>query len=307
MGSVEIFKAMADESRLRLVHALSRSSFNVQELTAIVQLGQSTISHHLKTLQAAGIVAGRREGTWVYYTLANGSGPELAHRVTEEFLTQANRDDLSATLSEDSARINEALAHRRDRARAYFDTVAPRWSELRSQGIDHSAHLHDLAKRIPDRSDLLELGCGSGALLQQITPRPGKTIGVDFSDAMLAEAKKVLPKEVELRLGYLEHLPLADESVDFAVAYMVFHHLANPLEALRDTFRVLRRGGLVVIVDLLKHAKEEMREQFADQWLGFDPTQFQAWAKQAHFCKARAEVSEARDVFMFTCEKGNRI
>jgi len=307
MGSVEIFKAMADESRLRLVHALSRNSFNVQELTAIIQLGQSTISHHLKTLQSAGIVAGRREGTWVYYTLANGSGPALAHSITEEFLNQSTQDELSPTLSEDSARINEALAQRRDRARTYFDTVAPRWSELRSQGIDHTTHLQELAKRIPAKADLLELGCGSGALLSQITPRPGTTIGVDFSQAMLAEAKKVLPKDVELRLGYLEHLPLADESVDIAVAYMVFHHLANPLEALRDTFRVLRRGGVFVIVDLLKHAKEEMRDQFADQWLGFDPNQLQGWAKQAHFCKARAEVSEARDVFMFTCEKGNRI
>ncbi|NDC39648.1 MAG: class I SAM-dependent methyltransferase, partial [Proteobacteria bacterium] len=110
--------------------------------------------------------------------------------------------------------------------------------------------LDELASRIPEDEILLELGCGSGALFEKILPRAAATIGVDSSPAMLEQARKVAGKDkVDLRLGLLEHLPVADESVDRAVAYMVFHHVAEIERALADTLRVLRPGGTLMLVE----------------------------------------------------------
>src|SRR5690606_34972318 len=152
--------------------------------------------------------------------------------------------------------IQNILAGRRERAREYFDAVADRWNKIRDAACMHGSLIDELATRIPAEGALLELGCGSGALLERILPRKDETIGVDYSHAMLAEARKSLGKnaaKVDLRLGYLEHLPVPDQSVDIAAAFMVFHHVAEPREALRDVRRVLRKGGRLIAIDLTSH------------------------------------------------------
>lgn len=299
-AALDLYKALADDSRLRLLRVLSRGAFNVQELTAILKISQSTISHHLKALQAVNLATSRKEGTWVYYTLPPNDSNSFAHQTAQLLLAngETNADDDSAA--------QEVLNRRRDQARHFFDSVARNWKELReTQGTETFFDL--VSQRIPERATFLELGCGSGPFLDKILPRAGQTIGVDYSQAMLDEAKRALGSraaQVDFRLGYLEHLPLGDESVDMALVYMVLHHLPAPQEALRDAFRVLKPGAALMIVDLMKHDNEYMRERYADLWLGFDPEEMKRWAFSAGFADARVEIlGSKKEVFLLTTHK----
>ncbi|MBX7143955.1 MAG: metalloregulator ArsR/SmtB family transcription factor [Oligoflexia bacterium] len=303
------YKAIADDSRLRILHILSKGSFNVQELTGILAISQSTISHHLKALQGCGLVSSRREGTWVYYSLSEIDEKNLGQKTVKLFLdlvpTLANDD--SALLFRDGHAAQEVLNRRRDQARHFFESVANKWKDIRSEA-QGSESFFDLVKdRVGDKATLLELGCGAGALFEKLLPRTGASIGVDYSQAMLDEAKQNLgakARDLDLRLGYLEHLPLGDDSVDTAVAYMVMHHIAHPVDVLKDTCRVLKPGGQFLMVDLMRHSNEYMRERFADLWLGFDPEEVKRWAFSAGFASARLEVlGQKRDVFLLTLTK----
>lgn len=299
-SALDLYKALADDSRLRLLKVLSRGAFNVQELTAILKVSQSTISHHLKTLHAVNLATSRKEGTWVYYTLPANDSNSFAHQTAKILLESAERN------AEDEAAANEILNRRRDQARHFFDSVARNWKEMReAQGTETFFDL--IADRIPQKAAFLELGCGSGPFLDKILPRQGQTIGVDYSQAMLDEAKRTLASRaasVDFRLGYLEHLPIGDESVDCALVYMVLHHLASPADALRDAWRVLKPGGQLMIVDLLKHDNEYMRERFADLWLGFDPDDMKRWAFDCGFAEAKLEIlGNKKEVFLLTTRK----
>jgi len=298
MEIVQACKALADESRLRLINVLSQGLFNVQELTSILELGQSTISHHLKILQGCGIVSVRREGTWAYYTIVQKEGGtfsgvgwqilELVESGQDEHLAQLTRKDLD--------RVRTVLSRRRDETKRYFDTVAASWHETHS-GSDAS-YLDMIAGLIPMEGTLAELGCGSGVLLEKVLPRKGPTIGIDYSQAMLEEARRNLRKfdgELDLRLGYLEHLPLGDACVDTAVACMVMHHISRPVEVLSDIARVLKPGGTLLVVDLLRHDREEMRERHADLWLGFETAEFRTWLEKAGFVNSRIEIPPGRN------------
>lgn len=312
MQALEIYRALADESRLRLVNILNAGRYNVQELTSILELAQPTISHHLKVLQAAQIVAAEREGTWAYYTLNANESALPAASITKNFLELAAipaQSPLSYKFGTDLLAAHKLVDKRREESRRFFDSVARDWKSLRVQQQSHQTFMPKLLTQIEPGSILLELGCGSGALLEQILPRQAVTIGVDYSDAMLNEAKFNLGEkaaQVDFRLGYLEHLPLADKSVEQVVAYMVLHHVSSPLEVLRDCLRVLKPGGKVAIVDLSSHQDEQMRERFGDLWLGFDPPQFRAWGKKAGFCDIHLTLLGGRkkEAFLFTAIKG---
>lgn len=299
-AALDVYKALADESRLRLLHVLSRGSFNVQELTAILKVSQSTISHHLKVLQSVNLASAHKEGTWVYYTLPQNEAHSFVHKTAQLFL------DSSAQNPGDVQVAGDILNRRRDQTRHFFDSVAKNWKELReTQGTES---FFDLVKqRIPDKASFLELGCGSGPFLDKILPRGGQTVGVDYSQAMLDEARRTLgPRaaQVDLRLGYLEHLPIGDDSIDIALVYMVLHHLPTPNDALKDAFRVLKPGGQLFVVDLVRHDNEYMRERYADLWLGFDPDEMKRWAFSSGFAEVKVEIlGQKKEVFLLTTRK----
>lgn len=310
MEILDAYKALADESRLRLVHILSQGYFNVQELTSILGISQPTISHHLKVLQAAGITTSYKEGTWTYHKLQPVSAGSLAPAVAHNFIELAGssaRNGHTALFSHDKESIAEILARRRDASHRYFESVASTWRDIRRESQDETAYFAELAALIPTEATLLELGCGSGALLEALLPRSGKTIGVDYSRAMLDEAKRNLGERagsVELRLGELEHLPLADHSVDVAVACMVLHHIARPAEVLAEAARVVRSGGRLVVVDLVHHTNEYMRERFADLWLGFEPGDITTWLKNAGLSSPHTKIlGERQEVFIVSTLK----
>ncbi|MFM1848837.1 MAG: hypothetical protein RL417_2311 [Pseudomonadota bacterium] len=310
MELLEAYKALADESRLRLIHILSDGYFNVQELTSILGISQPTISHHLKVLQGAGITSSYKEGTWTYHKLMGNEAGTPAPAVAHNFLKLAASSSMNghtAIFARDKAAIGEILARRRDASHRYFESVASNWKEIRREAQGDTAYFSELESLIPPSATLLELGCGSGALLEALLPRDGKTIGVDYSRAMLDEAKRNLGEKasgVELRLGELEHLPLADESVDVAVACMVLHHIAQPKNVILEAARVLKRGGHLIIVDLMRHTNEYMRERFADLWLGFELPEIERWLTASRLSSPNAKIlGERKEVFIVSTLK----
>jgi ArsR family transcriptional regulator len=305
MGITAVYKAMADETRLRILHALSLSSLNVQELQKIVGAPQSNVSHHLKTLERAGLVDSKSQGTWRFYSLSRGDN--VPARLGANFVEIARTDlnGLKSTIDQDTSMVNELIENRQAESRAYFDKVAGDWRQIRESIADSKEYLSDLKKVIPVEAALLELGCGSGIMISQLMPRLGATIGVDHSPAMLAEARQNLSKyKVDLRLGNLEHLPLADGSVDIALCHMVLHHLQDPSKALSEAARVLKKSGKMIIIDLVQHSDERLREVFAHRWLGFDTKELSRTAKQAGFAEGKATLlGEKKNVFMLIANK----
>lgn len=307
-----VFKALADESRLRIVNVLHRGAFNVQELTSILSLSQPTVSHHLKILQQASIVSAAKQGTWAYYSLpdtdhsASNETTRIPRQIVDGFISSLsmNGNTQLAPYHHDLTRISDVINRRRDASKHFFESVAPKWSQLRKEEMADPGPLHELVALLKPELDVADLGCGTGALLELILPRIGKTIAVDYSQSMLDEAARTLESKksgVDLRLGYLEHLPIANESIDIAVAHMVLHHLAEPFKALVDIRRILRDKGKCLIVDLNEHDREYMRERYADLWLGFNTKEISRWAKEAGFSQSEIKFYGAgKEVFLLT-------
>lgn len=308
MDLLAVYKSLADESRLRVLSALRTAALNVQELTQILSLSQPTISHHLRVLQSASLVQSKKDGTRVYYSLT-GEGA-VTRKLAQPFLDlmpEALPGILGRQLSDDMALVRRILEGRRESAWKFFETTGTSWSNVREDAQRNVPYLQELAKKIPAELCIAELGCGSGSLLAAILPRAGKTIAVDYSPAMLEAAKGALgatAREVDFRLGYIEHLPIPDESIDLAICSMVFHHLADPSRAIREVGRVLQPGGSLLIADLTSHTDERLRERYAHLWLGFDPEEMSQALQQEGFEIAEVSLFGGKEeVFFLTGRK----
>ena len=305
VAPVSKLKALADESRLRILHLLSYGYVNVQEITSVLELSQSTVSHHLKILSQADFIKSRKEGTWTYYQLNQKDNENPYINFLKNLFHSS--DDLATTLQTDKQQLDVFFDRRRDRKRSFFDAVASEWSEVREDAGSPSDYINRVAELIPGEGTLIDLGCGSGALLAKVAGRSGQCIGVDFSQAMLDEARRRLDgitPAVDLRLGTLEHLPLGDASADCAVAYMVFHHIARPEVVLNDIFRALKPGSSFIISDLTEHSDEYMRDRYGDVWLGFNPEEFAAKVEEVGFTDVKIEQgANSERVFLLTCNK----
>lgn len=306
----DIYKALSDESRLRILNALQFGVFNVQELTSLLELTQPTISHHLKILSSAGLVSVEKTGTWAFYRLVQDESLPISGSIIQNLLKLLQSNELQSngsTFKSDSTQIKKLLDSRRDKAKAFFDSAASQWKTLRSEIQGDASYFDEVQSLISSTESVLELGCGGGVFLDAITPRKGKTIAVDYSDAMLESAKKLLGKKadhIDFRLGYLEHLPIGDESVEVAISYMVLHHISDPRLVLSDTIRALKPGGKLIIVELSKHSNEHMRDKFSDLWLGFNPSEMKSWASDAGFEKVETEFLDSdKKVFLLKAFK----
>lgn len=272
MSLVQLYKALADETRLRILSILTHGRYSVNELQDILQMGQSRVSRHLKLLTDAGLARVHREGTWAYYESADED--DTAGIGTQLELIKLHREEFPEA-GEDENRRFLCLENRRRKSRAFHDRIAPHWSKLRQELMDDGVSAGILEK-LKGCDVVADLGCGAGEMVAQLAPFVGRTIGVDSSPAMLEQAGQTLSGRpdgqagsVELRLGTLEHLPLADAEADGALLNMVLHHLADPPAVLQEVRRILSPGGTLLVCDLARHDEEGMREKFGDQWLGF--------------------------------------
>lgn len=289
---LETLKALADPCRLRLTAVLLAGEFTVQELTRIMDMGQSRISRHLKILTGAGVLTVKHQGTWSYYRAGDGSRFFSAIRPAFE-----RELEMLPERSRDMAAVVEVLEERRRRSQEFFDRHARQWDDLARTLLPVPEYRHRLLEQVPEGVSVLEIGVGTGGLLTELSARASKVIGVDHSPAMLEEARRRVAGSgingIELRLGEMSHLPLSDASVGCVVANMVLHHAADPAAVLTEIRRVLAPGGQLLLGDLARHEREVAREQLADQWLGFDDGELTGWLDLAGFDAVSIEHIEA--------------
>jgi ubiquinone/menaquinone biosynthesis C-methylase UbiE len=281
--TVSAFKILGEENRLRLLNLLLSKELNVQELTAILGIGQSRVSRHLKQLTDGGFLRSRRDGLWAYYRAAAEGEPRrlldaVAYLFEEEELYRADRRIAA-----------ELLKQGRAADLRFFDSVAPEWERLRLEILGELDLTATIAGTLPELAEgvVTDLGCGSGVLLPVLARKAASVIGVDASERMLLEARRRIQSNaatnVELRLGELEHLPMRDSESDWVVVNLVLHHLRTPLAGLQEAARVIRSGGGLIVVDLEKHRDELMRSRFGDRWLGFSRNELESWLTEAGF------------------------
>jgi ArsR family transcriptional regulator len=260
--------ALADATRSRMLVLLERHELTVSELCAVLQLPQSTVSRHLKTLSDASWVASRREGTSRFYSLAL-DGRSVATRRLWSLL----REQVSATpgADQDARRLKGILARRQSQSEAFFESAAGQWDKLREEMFGAASHLQALPALLDDRWAVGDLGCGTGQVAAALAPFVARVVAVDRSREMLQAARRRLrdARNVEVRRGELEALPISDAELDAATLLLVLHHLPDPAIALAEAARVLRPGGRLVIIDMLPHDREEYRQQMGHVWLGF--------------------------------------
>jgi ArsR family transcriptional regulator len=277
---------LSDPTRGRLLLLLDRHEFTVNELASALQLPQSTVSRHLKTLSDEAWVTARAEGTSRRYAMPNGELDPGARR-----LWNLIREQMAITPSakQDLARADRILHERRTTSQSFFSTRAGQWDKLRGELYGNRTGVSALAAFLDPASIVGDLGCGTGTTSSALAPFVARVIAVDESAAMLSAARKRLAscENVELRNGSLETLPIDDTTLDASILSLVLHFVVDPLVVIREAARVIRPGGTLLIVDMLPHEREEYRATMGHTWLGFSEEQICAWLEEAGFTMNR--------------------
>jgi ArsR family transcriptional regulator len=278
--------ALADPTRSRLLLLLDRHELTVGELCAALQLPQSTVSRHLKTLADEGWVTARAEGTSRRYAMPGSALDPSARR-----LWHLVREQVGATPSarHDLTRAERVLHERRTTSQAFFSTRAGQWDKVRAELYGSRADLSPLAALLDPSWIVADLGSGTGQTAAVLAPFVGRVIAVDESSAMLAAARRRLEQHdnVELRTGRLEDLPIDDVTADVAILSLVLHFVVDPAAVIAEAARVLRPGGRLLVVDMLPHERDEYRTGMGHLWLGFHEQQISAWLEDAGFTGIR--------------------
>jgi ubiquinone/menaquinone biosynthesis C-methylase UbiE len=301
--ALRYFKALSDETRLRLLNILLFKEFNVQELMGILDMGQSRVSRHLKLLQEGGLIESRRDGLWSFYrAVQSDPGRRFTDSICYLFEDQSiYQQDLDAA--------STLLRTGKLQSRRFFDSVASNWERMKLSVIGELDLVGEIVRLIPKAESAADLGCGSGTLLERITGKMQTVIGVDSSREMLAEAAKRLSRKadlVDLRIGELEHLPLGDGETEVAIVNLVLHHLRNPRRGLLEARRILGKGGTLILADFRKHEREMMRSRYGDHWLGFSVEEVRLWLEDGGFRIGDLHyypVLKGLEVFVYTACK----
>ena len=275
-------KAAGEETRLRVLALLAEAELTVSDLTDILRQSQPRISRHLRLLAEAGLVERFREGTWAFFRLAEHGGGAAVARV---LLERLNPDD--QTVQRDRARLASVRAARAAAAQSYFRQHAAEWDRIRKLHVADEAveaAIHAALADKPFRS-LLDLGTGTGRMLELFGPKIERGLGIDLSLDMLLMARDRLERaslrNCSVRQGDIYDLPLANDSFDVVILHQVLHFLDDGARAVHEAARVLRPGGRLLVVDFAPHAEEFLREQFAHRRLGFAPETVTQWITQS--------------------------
>jgi ubiquinone/menaquinone biosynthesis C-methylase UbiE/biotin operon repressor len=289
-STINFLRLLADPTRLRLLLLLEQEQLSVAELQQILGMGQSRISSHLAQLKRAGVVEDRRAGKNVYYGASENGQDSRRARVAELTRTLA-RELPEATRDRTSLKL--VLRKRQDKAREYFDELAGKFGRRYCPGRSWQALAHALITLLPPLT-IADLGAGEGTLSQLLAKNARKVIAIDNSPKMVEFgsqlAKKHGFKNLEYRLGDIEEPPIANNSVDLAILSQALHHAIHPQLAIGAAHRILKRGGRLVILDLLSHRFERARELYADHWLGFSEVQLHQFLEKAGFREIEVNV-----------------
>ncbi len=280
MKTLRYLKALSDETRLRLAQVLFHYELSVNELVQLFQMGQSRISRHLKILTEADLLQSRRDGLWIFYSaVLDGEGRQFLKAILPFVDEESGHADLDMAAS--------IIEERTLKTRQFFNEIADDWDEMNREILGEFSLPDTVAQAIPPHCNVaVDLGCGTGEVLAHLQSFCHELIGVDDSPRMLALARRRFGNHMEgisLRIGELEHLPLRDGEADFACINLVLHHLSHPLTALKETARVLCKGGLILITDFDQHTQESMRTLYGDRWLGFSIEKLNDFLDKAGF------------------------
>jgi ArsR family transcriptional regulator len=283
-STINFLKLLADPTRLRLLLLLEEDELSVAELQKILGMGQSRISSHLAQLKRAGVVEDRRSGKNVYYGLTAKQERNAARAKVSELIRVLARE--MPETQRDRTALQLALRKRRDKAREYFDELAGKFGRSYVPGRSWQALAHTLITLLP-KLTVADLGAGEGTLSQLLAKTAHKVIAIDNSSKMVEFGAQLAKKHgfanLEYRLGDIEDPPIAKSSVDLAVLSQALHHAIHPERAIASAHRILRKGGRLVILDLLSHRFERARELYADHWLGFSEVQLHQFLESASF------------------------
>ena len=242
---LEHLSALGDETRTRLLVLLERGEFNVSELCQALQLPQPTVSRHLRTLLEDGWLSSRSEGRMRHYRLSDEL--EDSHRQLWE-VVRAELQDFQVYRA-DAERARGVLAERQRRSAEFFAATADQWNELRQQMFGARGEFLPLLGFLDADWVVGDLGVGTGGLADTLAPYVKSVVGVDRSEAMLGAARERLgdADNVQLHVGELEQLPLADGELDVAIFNLVLHYVVDPALALREAFRALEALGMLEV------------------------------------------------------------
>jgi ubiquinone/menaquinone biosynthesis C-methylase UbiE len=275
-------RAAAEPTRLRLLALCAEGELTVSELTEILGQSQPRVSRHLKLLCEAGLLDRFREASWVFYRLAERVRGGALARLLVELLPPGD-----ATLALDRERLAQIKRQRAAQAAAYFRANAAQWDRIRSLYVAEHEVERALAALLPRDGirDLLDIGTGTGRMLEIFAPTVERALGIDLSREMLAVARVNLERSerrnCSVRLGDMYQLPLAGASFDAVIIHQVLHYAERPGQVIAEAARVLRPGGHLVVIDFAPHDLEFLRSEHAHRRLGFTDAEIIGWCRAA--------------------------
>jgi ArsR family transcriptional regulator len=277
-----VLRTVAEETRLRILALAARDQLTVSEFVDILGQSQPRVSRHLKLLVEAGLLERIREGQWAYFRLARDlrGAQSLVHDVLDRLPADG------ALIAADHERLTDLKHRRENRAIAYFRQNAQRWDQIRALHVADAEIEATLLAQVPeDAESLLDIGTGTGRILEILAPRVEHAVGIDQSREMLAVARANLARSgrnnVEVRQADMYALPFPSVSVDIVTIHQVLHYAEDPAAVLREAARVLRPGGTLLVVDFAPHDLVELRREHAHVHLGFADNQVLGWLTAA--------------------------
>jgi ArsR family transcriptional regulator len=284
LAAAPLLRLLGDETRLRLLRALSREALNVSELTAVLGLAQSGVSRHLGLLRDAGLVAEDRTGGFCYYRLATDGGGVNGDRAALWTWLQAEFAHATPATRADDARLEEVRRVRKESFAQHRSGGDERRQLVPGRSWAAWSRALGLLQSVGDVADL---GCGEGYLAIEMAQWAHRVMAVDRSAEVLAGARDLARRRrirnITWKKGDIERVPLADKSVDLALLSQALHHAEHPERALAEAHRILQPGGRVLILDLRAHDHAWVREKLGDRWLGFDDGMLKALIDGAGF------------------------
>ena len=278
----DLFQALADPSRVRILALLRTMELSVGELAQVLGQSQPRVSRHVKILADAGLLDRHKEGSWVFLALTDDPRARTVFDLIDEWLDADSRDVLAA----DSVRLAAVRADRAEAANRYFSAQAEIWDSIRSLHVAESAVEKAVQRALGDRpvGRLLDVGTGTGRMIELLGPTASQATGIDKSSEMLRFARVKLEAagiHSSLRQADMYALPLGDGSADSVVIHQVLHYAQNPAAALAEAARVLRPGGRLLVVDFAAHEREDLRTRDAHLRLGFTDEAMAGWFRAA--------------------------
>lgn len=275
-------RAAGEHTRLRILALCARGELSVSELTQILGQSQPRVSRHLKLMVEAGLLERLPEGTLVYFRVSDRvEVSKLAHALV------ALIPESDASLNRDFSRLQQVRDTRTQKAQDYFKQVAKSWDTIRAMHVPQQQLEEALLKVVGDApvGELLDIGTGTGRMLEILANRVTRGVGVDLSSDMLALARSNIERagitHVHVRKGDMYQLPLDDASIDLAILHMVLHYSDDPTEVIREASRVLRTDGRLIVVDFAAHTEEYLRSEFRHHRLGFSDQEIRHYFQTA--------------------------